>query len=73
MKDLEGAINLREIGKLEEARLLLLELINQEPLNPSVWYQCAWIHDVMELEREAFPYYKRALELELTEEDKAHF
>jgi tetratricopeptide (TPR) repeat protein len=70
MKALERAINLRETGKLEEARALLLELINEEPLNPSVWYQCAWIHDVLELEREAIPYYKRALELELEEEER---
>lgn len=70
MKDLERAIHLRESGQLEEARTLLLELINQEPMNPSVWYQCAWVHDVMELEREAISYYKQSLELGLQEEER---
>jgi tetratricopeptide (TPR) repeat protein len=70
MKDLEKAINLRELGQLEEARTILLELINQEPMNPSVWYQCAWVHDVMELEREAIPYYKKSLQLELQEVER---
>ncbi|SCW76926.1 Tetratrico peptide repeat-containing protein [Paenibacillus tianmuensis] len=70
MKELEKAIQLRESGQLEEARCLLLELLNKEPMNPSVWYQCAWIHDVMELEREALPYYKKSLELGLSDEER---
>ncbi|OBR66899.1 hypothetical protein A7K91_16855 [Paenibacillus oryzae] len=70
MNDLERAIRLRESGQLEEAKTVLLELLTQEPLNPSAWYQCAWVHDVMELEREAIPYYKRALEMDLRHEER---
>jgi len=55
---------------LEEARTLLFDLAEREPLHPSVWYQLAWIHDVMELEREAVPFYEKALELGLAGEEK---
>lgn len=70
MKELEVAIQLRESGNFEEARSLLLELLEQHPLNPSIWYQCAWIHDVLELESEAVTYYKKSLELGLKEEER---
>lgn len=70
MKKLEVAIQLRESGNLEEARSLLLKLLEQQPFNPSVWYQCAWIHDVLELESEAVPYYKKSLELGLKDEER---
>ncbi|WP_179223733.1 tetratricopeptide repeat protein [Paenibacillus tyrfis] len=70
MKELEAAIQLRESGNFEEARSLLLELLEQHPLNPSIWYQCAWIHDVLELESEAVAYYKKSLELGLKEEER---
>ena len=70
MKGLEKAIELRQAGKLEESKSLLLDLIKQEQRNPSVWYQCAWIHDVMELEREAIPFYQRSLELGLQGEER---
>lgn len=70
MDQLNRAIQLRESGSHEEARSLLLRLIDEYPLNPTIWYQCAWIHDVMGLESEAVPYYKKALELGLTGEEK---
>ncbi|WP_435921527.1 tetratricopeptide repeat protein [Paenibacillus sp. DYY-L-2] len=70
MKSLEKAVQLREAGHLEEARSILLELVEQEPMNASVWYQCAWIHDVMGLEGAAVPYYKKALELGLKDEER---
>lgn len=70
MKALEKAVQLREAGHLEEARSILLDLVEQEPMNPSVWYQCAWIHDVMGLEGAAVPYYKKALELGLKDEER---
>lgn len=70
MDQLNRAIQLRELGSHEEARSLLLGLLDQHPLNPSIWYQCAWIHDVMGLESEAVPYYKQALELGLAGEEK---
>jgi len=70
MNDLERAVELRQLGKLQESRELLLDLLTQEPNNPSVWYQCAWVHDVMELEREAIPYYLKSLELGLQGEER---
>ncbi|WP_410770061.1 tetratricopeptide repeat protein [Fontibacillus sp. BL9] len=70
MKELERAIELRESGELEEAKFLLLDILQIEPENSSVWYQYAWVHDVLGREREAIPYYKRALELGLAEEEK---
>lgn len=70
MNQLEVAIQLRESGNLEEARSLILELLDQQPLNASVWYQCAWIHDVLGLESEAIPYYKKSLELGLKEGER---
>lgn len=70
MNELKEAIQLREEGEFEEARSLLLEILDQQPLNPSVWYQCAWIHDVLGLESEAVPYYKKSLELGLMGEER---
>lgn len=70
MEQLKRAIQLRESGNYEEARCLLLGLLDQYPLNSAIWYQCAWIHDVMGLESEAVPYYKQALELGLAGEEK---
>lgn len=70
LDQLNRAIQLRESGSHEEARSLLLGLLDQHPLNAGIWYQCAWIHDVMGLEREAVPFYKQALELGLTGEEQ---
>ena len=70
MNELEKAIELRQSGKLEEAKSLLLDLIAQDPKNPSVWYQCAWVHDAAGQEREAVPFYQKALELGLQGEER---
>lgn len=56
------AIHLRENQKHEEARELLLELHAEFPDDPQVNYQCAWIHDLLGLEREAIPFYERAVQ-----------
>ena len=58
---LEHAIRLREAGQLEEARYLLLRLLERNPEDPAVNYQCAWVHDRMGREREAIPLYERAI------------
>ena len=58
---LERAIRLREAGELEEARAVLLKLLWRNPQDPAVNYQCAWTHDRMVLEREAIPFYERAI------------
>ena len=59
---LERAIRLRKAGELGEARAVLLKLLERNPEDPAVNYQCAWVHDRMGLEREAIPLYERAIE-----------
>jgi tetratricopeptide (TPR) repeat protein len=69
--DLAHTIALRESGRAEEARQLLLELVQMQPDNAQIHYQTAWAHDVLGLEREAVPFYERALELGLDGEERA--
>ena len=59
---LGSAIKLREAEKPDEARQLLLELQAEFPDDPQVNYQCAWIHDLLGLEREAIPFYEKAIQ-----------
>jgi tetratricopeptide (TPR) repeat protein len=59
---LASAINLRESDKHEEARQFLLELHADFPDDPQANYQCAWIHDLLGLEREAIPFYEKAIQ-----------
>lgn len=70
-EELAVAIGLRLDGKAEEARDRLLELAAAYPEEARVHYQTAWAHDVLGLEREAVPYYERALELGLQGDDPA--
>lgn len=42
---LQQAIHLRETGRAEEARALLLELVASAPDDTQVNYQAAWVHD----------------------------
>jgi tetratricopeptide (TPR) repeat protein len=62
---LASAIKLRESENHEEARELLLELHTEFPEDPQVNYQCAWIHDLLVLEREAIPFYEKAIQVGL--------
>lgn len=64
------AIKLRESGQHDEAKSIFLKLADLDPLNASVWYQLAWVHDAMGLEQEAVPYYQKALELGLPEDER---
>lgn len=66
---LASAINLRESDKHEEARQLLLELHADFLDDPQVNYQCAWIHDLLGLEREAIPFYEKAIQSGLSGDD----
>ncbi|UFJ41116.1 tetratricopeptide repeat protein [Brevibacillus humidisoli] len=70
MSDLQKAITLRKEGQLEEAKRLLLDLYAREPENPSVLYQCAWIHDALGLEREAVPFYEKAIQMGLQSKER---
>ena len=66
---LASAIKLRESQKHQEARQLLLELHSEFPEDPQVNYQCAWIHDLLGLEKEAIPFYEKAIQTGLSNED----
>ena len=66
---LNKAIKLRENGKLKEANSLLLLLVNEFPDDAYINYQCAWSFDVLGLEKEAIPFYEKAIEIGLRETD----
>jgi tetratricopeptide (TPR) repeat protein len=70
---LASAIKLRETGKHEEARQLLLELQADSPNDPQINYgrllPGAWIHDLLGLEREAIPYYEKVVQKGLSRDD----
>ena len=69
MKRLLEAIKLRENGDLESAKKIFIELACKYPNDPQVNYHCAWSYDVMGLEKEAVPYYERAIHLGLPNSD----
>ena len=54
---------------MEEARTVLLILLERNPDDPAVAYQCAWVHDRMGREREAIPLYERAISRGLSGRD----
>ncbi|MFE9278100.1 tetratricopeptide repeat protein [Paenibacillus glucanolyticus] len=61
MSTIQTAIELRSAGKPEEAKQILLGLLEQSPEDPDILYQLAWVHDLMGLEGEAVPYYEKAI------------
>lgn len=62
---LAAATSMREAGRDEEARRVLLDLQAEQPESAAVNLQCAWVHDKLGLEAEAVPFYEKALELGL--------
>lgn len=69
--ELAAAVRLRELGEHQEAQRRLLDLSARYPDDPQVQFQAAWAHDSLGLEREAVPFYERALELGLRGADRA--
>lgn len=69
---LARAVELRNGGQTEAARALLSELHAVHPDDAQVNLQCAWVHDKLGLEKEAVPFYERALELSLAGNDLRH-
>jgi tetratricopeptide (TPR) repeat protein len=65
------AKELKAQGEYELARQLLLDLQKEHPFNAEVAYQCAAIHDNLGLEKEAVPFYERAIVLGLASDDLA--
>jgi tetratricopeptide (TPR) repeat protein len=66
---LASAIKLRESDQHDEARQLLLQLHSEFPEDSQVNYQCAWIHDLLGLEKEAIPFYEKAIQTGLNGDD----
>jgi tetratricopeptide (TPR) repeat protein len=65
------AKELKAQGEYELARQLLLDLQKEHPWNAEVAYQCAAVHDNLGLEKEAAPFYERAIVLGLSNNDLA--
>lgn len=55
------AVRLREEGRLEQARELLLELRAESPADAQIAVHTAWVHDSLGLEDEAVPHYRAAI------------
>lgn len=66
---LTSAVQLRELGKHDEARELLRELHSEFPHDAQVNLQYAWIHDLLGLEREAIKFYESAVRFGLSGDD----
>lgn len=66
---LSRAIQLRKEKKVEEARDMLLALHTEYPNDAQVNYHCAWVHDLLGLERDAIPFYEKAVQTGLDGED----
>ncbi len=58
---LAQAIVLRQSGRADEARPLLVALAGECPDDPAVQYQTGWVHDLLGMEAEAVPFYERAM------------
>ncbi len=67
--ELETAIRLRSEGNVSTANELLVRLAQAYPIDARVQYHCAWSFDLLGLEREAVPYYVKAISLGLYEDD----
>ncbi len=67
--ELNAAIKLREEGHLAEANAMLSALLKTYPDDADINYQYAWCCDAMGLEKEAVPYYEKAIALGLSQSD----
>ena len=70
MERMKEGIRLRESGKLLEANQFFKNLVSEYPDDAQINYQCAWSYDVLGLESEAIPYYKKAIESGLPAADE---
>ena len=67
--ELEAAIQLRSAGQVSTANEHLVQLAQAYPLDARVQYHCAWSFDLLGREREAVPYYAKAISLGLSEDE----
>ncbi|MES3037642.1 MAG: tetratricopeptide repeat protein [Bdellovibrionota bacterium] len=69
-EDLQRAIALRKDGHSGEALVILSVLLQNHPEDPTLNYQTAWTYDSLGKEREAVPFYEKALAIGLSSEDR---
>lgn len=67
--NIDKALELRAEGKQKESNEMLLKLWKENPMDANLLYQVAWSFDLLEMEREAIPYYEKAISLGLSEID----
>jgi tetratricopeptide (TPR) repeat protein len=68
-EQLEKALQFRSEGEFAASNHILVELVKLYPQDALVNYQCAWSFDVLGREREAIPFYEKAVSLGLAGED----
>ena len=68
--ELETAIRLREVGDFQKAESLLTRVLEETPDDAEANHQMAWLYDVQGREREAVPYYMRAVAGDLPDEER---
>ena len=68
--ELESAIRLREVGDYGEAESLLSRVLSETPDDAEANHQMAWLYDVQGREREAVPFYVRAIAGDLPDEER---
>lgn len=69
--ELETAVRLRESGDLRGADSLLSRVLAEDPEDAEANYQMAWLCDLQGREREAVPYYVRAIAGSLSDEQRS--
>ncbi len=68
-KELDYALELRKQGKLEASKDIILKLVGEQPEDAYINYQCAWSYDALGMEDKSVPYYEKAIEKGLSDED----
>lgn len=69
MQKLEEALKLRQEGHYQQSNEILVNLVEEYPENASLHYQCAWSFDLLGEEAKAAPYYEKAIQSGLGEEE----
>lgn len=69
MEKLTEALELRKRQNYVKSNEILIELAETYPEDAEIAYQCAWSFDVRGMERRAIPYYQKAIELGLPDQD----
>lgn len=69
IKDIELALSLKKVDKLEESNNMLLKIWDKYPENAYLNYQIAWSYDLLGKETNAIPFYEKAINQGLEELD----